>query len=489
MEEDAVFRECLARCKRQDEEERLLQEWKLLKQTNTLSILCRFIQLMPLLGDEHPWFVRGSAGCSMVVYLMGGSLFHPIDYGLSLERFTNIHRKTIGDIDIDVSPDRRPDIFKNIQAAFPEKVGRVSSRVFYRKKSAEKCYKGKKPSHAVVGTFRHYSLHVGGLCFWEEPIPQKYILRSCPTQPLPQLRLDKNDIQEQKMHKIDVLNNHAIKVILDIDPLFSWKTFSKKHWTDPKVWALIQQGDTMGVLYGESPMMKRCLALIRPSSMLELALCFSLIRPMNRRVRFRLEKNPSYADHIKTMKEPYFDDDWIRWLARTRGLSLADADALRRRMARDPTESKLKGYGFCRSHALHYAFLIYVQAYYKVYFPAMFYCAILNQKKGMRMYDKWVYVIDAFLHGIFVRDIPVNTKSRFVVSKKGDLIPEGGVQRRLFPLSVSQQFVQYGLFSTNDKTKLDFFSGKIACSRRLSTEITACHVFDSSLNQFINVLS
>lgn len=496
MNEQDLFRLCLSRCGRIDERDRLEEEWLILKKTNTLSVLLRFVRLIPFL--KGPWFVRGSAGCSIIIYLLGGSLFHPIDYELSLERFANIHRKTLGDIDIDVSASLRESIFQSISMEFPGKAGRISSKIYFREKSARRHYHSlilhrewrdddEEKARSLEGQFRHYSLHVGGLCFWDNVIPKTYLLKYTPGQSLPQLSLDKHDIQDKKLFKIDILNNHAIDFLRAVDPSFDWSAF--RVCDDKKVWNLIQQGDTMGVLYGESPMMKRCMKTIRPSSLLELALCFSLIRPMNRRVRHRLEKDPSYADYVKTMNEPYFDDDWIRWLAKTRRLNMADA--LRRRMAKDPMETKIKGYGFCRSHALHYAILIYTQAYYKAYHPLLFYCALLNQNKGQRMYDKWVYVIDAFHHQVYLSDVPLSKrkKTRLIVSKsKNTLVPEGGVQRRLFPLLIKQQLAQTGLFSTNPSTCLSMFDGRVACTRPLTPDISASHVYDSSQKIFADIL-
>ena len=235
-------------------------------------------------------------------------------------------------------------------------------------------------------------------------------------------------------------------------------------------------------------MMKRCLQQIRPSSLMELALCFALIRPMNRRVRHKLQKNPSYADYVKTMEEPYFDDDWIRWLAKKHKLSQADADALRRRMAKDPKELYLKGYGFCRSHALHYALLIYIQAYYKVHKLVDFYRVLFQQTtKQMRLYDRWVYVVDAFHHKIYLQDVPQNKKIRLLVNKtKTGLIPEGGVQKRLFPLPIPQQIKQTGLFSTRSGMSLKSLHNWVACERRLSDCISAQHIYDASRGEFID---
>ena len=498
-EEGDLYQICLSRCTRDDERQRLVEEWKLLRATNTFSILYRFFSLLPYL--EGNWFVRGSAGCSMTVYLLGGSLFHPIDFDLSLERFTNVHRKTLGDVDIDVVPSLRPIIFQRLATAFPGQVGRMSNRVCLREKSAKKYYFSKilksvshhwsddhlQEAKQLEGQFHYFSLHVGGLCFWEKGIPSKHLLAYSPTVSLPQLRLDKHDVQREKIFKFDLLNNHALGFLQEIDPSFSWKRFSPELCTDKKVWDAIQKGDTLGVLYGESPMMKRCLRLIQPSSVMELGLCFALIRPMNRRTRYRMEKDPGYAEYVRKMKEPYFDDDWIRWLAKRHKLSLADADAMRRRITKDPNESRIKGYGFCRSHALHYALLIYTQTYYKLYFPLDFYRILLNHhKKQTRMYDKWVYVLDAAHHSVFLKDVPSHKKTP--LHKSGAfLVPKDGIQRRLRPLPILQQIQQSGgLFPTRKEMSFLLFHFRVASFRKLTPSLTTVHVYDAYNKEFVD---
>lgn len=503
---DNLYQICLKKCKRQDEQERLQQEWEVLETTNILPILEQFVRILPYIDGQ--WFVRGSAGCSLIIYLLGGSRFHPIDFDLSLERFTNIHRKTLGDIDIDVFPSRRPNIYKRIGKAFPRCVGRLSNRNTYKERSSRRKYltniqniHSRRESSSYhwtredldaakiwEGTFSHYSLHVGGLCFWEKPIPSKYIFKS-DQSPIPQLTLDKHDVQEKKLFKVDILNNHALEFVALIDPLFQLDSFTPEKCNHKEVWELIQRGDTMGVLYGESPMMKRCLQQIRPSNLLELALCFSLIRPMNRRVRHKLDKYPFYAEYIKQFHEPYFDDDWIRWLAKRHKLSLADADSLRRRLAKDPKELRIKGYGFCRSHALHYALLIYIQSYYKLHFPLEFYKVLLNQApKQKRMYERWVYVIDAFSHHVYIQDCPTHKKTSLVIHKSSmSLRPEGGIQRRLFPLPLKEQIRQSkGLFATKKGMSLQVLDQWVACERKLSPNVSSIHVFDAKKGQFVD---
>jgi len=64
-------------------------------------------------------------------------------------------------------------------------------------------------------------------------------------------------------------------------------------------------------------------------------------------------------------------------------------------------------FGFCKSHAAAFARTCYESAYLKVYYPAEFYCALLNNQP-MGFYSPEVIVNDAKRHGIQVLPVDVN---------------------------------------------------------------------------------
>jgi DNA polymerase-3 subunit alpha len=58
--------------------------------------------------EEGIWYnARGSAAGSIVAYLLGISLVNPLDHGLMFERFLNIDRISMPDIDLDFQDDKR----------------------------------------------------------------------------------------------------------------------------------------------------------------------------------------------------------------------------------------------------------------------------------------------------------------------------------------------------------------------------------------------
>ena len=55
---------------------------------------------------------RGSAAGSLVSYLLNISIADPIKYNLMFERFLSINRKALPDIDTDLAPDKRPEVYQ-----------------------------------------------------------------------------------------------------------------------------------------------------------------------------------------------------------------------------------------------------------------------------------------------------------------------------------------------------------------------------------------
>src|SRR6202453_5471914 len=64
-------------------------------------------------------------------------------------------------------------------------------------------------------------------------------------------------------------------------------------------------------------------------------------------------------------------------------------------------------YGFPESHAVSFAFLVYISAWIKKFHPAAFACALLNSQP-MGFYAPAEIVRDARDHGVEVRHVDVN---------------------------------------------------------------------------------
>jgi len=485
-QEHEIYQTCLKGCMTEEERQRVNYEWAVMKDTGMMTTLRKVKDFRTCLVG--PFFLRGSAGGSLILHLLGFTPLHPLKHGFSFERFLHHARDRMGDIDVDVSPRYREQIFAHLRDLFPGQVGRLSNR----EKSALQQYRTHHhlPRNHVFtsdqiktalthyeGKFRFFSRHVGGICWTEKK--QSTTVESRPTEPLPRLAMDKHDVHREKKFKIDLLNNHALAFLESIGG--HAMDASTVNQDDEATWTLLQKGDTLGILYAESPLMRQCLTTIQPRSLAELALCFSLIRPMNRRTRHRLEKDPSFADRVKTMQDPYFDDDWIEWLAEQKKVTRSEADVLRRRIANDPEDPRIKGYGFCRSHAFHYALLIYQMAWKKTHEPLLFFKALLEEtmtSSSRRMYRPWVYTIDAMNHSIRLLDAPPrrgHPRGRRIlwnIHSSTTLIPKGGIQSRFRRQTSDEQIRDSGVFTYRSNEDLLRLDGWVACSTKVG-----CHLF------------
>ncbi len=83
-----------------------------------------------------PHIIRGSAGCSLVCFLLGITEIDPIRYKLELARFMNSGRNDLPDIDIDVPYNRRDELYKAVEEQWKKRVARISNHVHYGMKTA-----------------------------------------------------------------------------------------------------------------------------------------------------------------------------------------------------------------------------------------------------------------------------------------------------------------------------------------------------------------
>jgi DNA polymerase-3 subunit alpha len=69
-------------------------------------------------GAGIEYGVRGSAASSIVLYCLGITFLDPVEHGLVFERFLNIERKEMPDIDLDLQDDRRDEVIAYVQRKY-----------------------------------------------------------------------------------------------------------------------------------------------------------------------------------------------------------------------------------------------------------------------------------------------------------------------------------------------------------------------------------
>ena len=220
---------------------------------------------------------------------------------------------------------------------------------------------------------------------------------------------------------------------------------------DPQVYDLLQKADTVGVFQVESRAQMATLPRLKPTCFYDLVVEVAIIRPgpivgdmvhpyLNRRAGREpvVPLHPSLEPVLaRTLGVPLFQEQLLRMAMVAAGFTGGQAEELRRAMGFKRSEKRMRQievqlregmakngvtgataeriitsitsfalYGFPESHAASFALLAYASAYLKVYYPAAFYTALLNNQP-MGFYHPASLVKDAQRRGVRFHPIDV----------------------------------------------------------------------------------
>jgi DNA polymerase-3 subunit alpha len=427
---------------------------------------------------------RGSGANSIVAYLLRITDVDPIDLDLYFERFINKFRTNAPDFDIDFSWTDRDDMTRYIFEAFkPEHtallatystyqhdaVTRELGKVFglppgeidkLQKVKDEKDFKELDHINQLVikygnllhGFPSHLSIHSSGIIISEEPITA-YTATSIPPKGYPTTQFSMQEAEDIGLYKFDILSQRGLGKIKDALSIIKENKGDeidihnvKKFYKDETVKNLLRIGKCIGCFYIESPAMRMLLAKLQADDYLRLVAASSIIRPgvsksgMMREyiLRYRDKKKRDAAraelpELYDLMEETYgvmvYQEDVIKVAHLFAGLSLAEADYLRRGMSwkfkqrnefhkvkynffknclekGHPYETinniwtqieSFANFAFSKGHSASYAVESYQALYLKAYYPLEYMVATLNNGGGF--YRTELYVHEARLHG------------------------------------------------------------------------------------------
>jgi len=413
-------------------ETRLEEELEIIARLGFAKHFLRVVEILNLTKDI-PHITRGSAGSSLICWLLGISDVDPVAERIPLARFMNPKRDDLPDIDLDFPHWQQETVMNRIFRHWPGRSARVSNYVTYKEKSAlreaAKRYgaKGKlkrnfKLEEAVpefkedaerlakklLGKKRCISKHCGGILIFDRAVPKSLINAEN------QILLDKYEIEDLEHFKIDILANRGLSQLWEIEQ----RELSDYPEYDTKTSELLSRGDILGVTQGESPAMRRLFRAIRPQSKSDCTLATALIRPVATQGRrkasfFQDWSKDGFQDTI------VFEDDAIEIISDILGCDNYTADMWRRAFAKKNEEKmfefmtlvgdhprknevfqalkELSHFGLCRAHAINLGRLIWALAYQKAHNPERFWQAALKHCQGS--YARWVYWQEAKLAG------------------------------------------------------------------------------------------
>lgn len=304
-------------------EEFFLVVWDILREARARGIRCAG---------------RGSAANSLVAYLLGITAVDPLAHHLLFERFLNVERQTMPDIDVDVQSSRREELIAYVEATYSEQhAAMVANVVTYRLRLAVRdtakalgfplslvsqltkrlppfgrCsdigrYEDalrlaltKIPSGSrwekrlgvllamvprIEGFPRHLSLHNGGMLLTRAPLTDCMAVRRS-ANGVRAVELDKDDVEALGYIKFDLLGLRTFDAIERCLNLIE-TTEGKRppvddlplDQPDEPTMNLVRRGQTLAVFQIESPAQWNLLARTQPQTFDDLVIQTALCRP------------------------------------------------------------------------------------------------------------------------------------------------------------------------------------------------------------------
>src|SRR5579871_4893522 len=412
---------------------------------------------------------RGSAANSAVCYVLGITSVDPTKVDLLFERFISKERLEPPDIDVDFEHSRREEVMQYVYRRYGRhRAAIIATVIHYRPRSAirdvgkalgltedvtaaladtvwgswgeefddqhlkQSGLDAENPMVAravalateLIGFPRHLSQHVGGYVLTQDRLDSYVPIGNAAMDHRTFIEWDKDDVDEVRMMKVDVLALGMLTCIRKcFDLLAQHKNLHYELATIPRedkdVYAMLQRGESLGVFQVESRAQMNMLPRLKPENFYDLVIEVAIVRPgpiqgnmvhpyLKRRAMREEDivypgphpdKGP--ADELrailkKTRGVPLFQEQAMRIAIEAAKFTPDEANQLRKAMATFrhngtihkfedkmvqqliergyPEEfarncfNQIKGfgeYGFPESHAASFALLVYVSSWLK----------------------------------------------------------------------------------------------------------------------------
>ena len=321
-------------------------------------------------------------------------------------------------------------------------------------------------ARAILGFPRHLSVHPGGIVIAPGPITD-LVPTALASKGVVITQFDLHPIEDLGLVKIDLLGIRGLTVLNDVavgaprvgsrEPKPGVLEFLESiPQDDPATSDLVVAGLTIGCFQIESPGMRATLVEIQARSVDDVMVALALYRPGPltgglKEAFVRRHRGREPVTFLHPTLEPLLADTYgvilyqeqvLRIANELAGLSLADADLLRRAMSHfDPGKqmqtlkehfiagayslsgvpepvgeqiwelmAAFAGYGFPKAHAASYAQISWRSAWSKAHHPAIFLAAVLANWGGY--YSQRVYLMEVRRLGLALRPPHINHARR-----------------------------------------------------------------------------
>ncbi len=451
---------------------------------------------------------RGSAAGSLVAYALEITDIDPMKYNLLFERFLNPERVSMPDIDIDFCQHRRGEIIDYVVDKYgranvaqvitfgkllakgvlrdvarvmsmpyaeadkmakliPDELG-IDLKTAYEKEPKIKELLDSNPQAkriwdvaiALEGLNRNAGMHAAGVVLSNEELWNKAPIYKPSKENTYMTQYSLKYLEDVDLIKFDFLGLKTLTVIDNalklIKKLHNKEVdFHKVDFDDPKVYELIQSGNTLGLFQIESSGMQSLNERLKPTNFEDIIAVLALYRPgpmesgmlddfIDR--KHGRAKITYMFDELKEILEPtygviVYQEQVMQIVQTIGGFSLGGADVVRRAMGKKIKEEmdrlkgefangaqkkgfdrakaeelfdlivKFAGYGFNKSHSAAYAMITFQTAYLKTYYTAEFMAALLTSEADNT--DKIVKYIDEVKH-LGIKLLPPDIKKSMI---------------------------------------------------------------------------
>ncbi len=334
--------------------------------------------------------VRGSAAGSLVLYACGVTDVDPIAYRLPFDRFLNLERYTLPDIDVDFMDTRRDEVIRYVMDKYGQDrvaqiitfgtmkarqavrdVGRVLGMTYgevdriakripptatldqaleadpelrRQAEEDERISRLLELARKLEGVARNASTHAAGVIISRDPLTDHVPLTRGKDGVI-MTQYDMDSIAAIGLVKFDFLGltnltilDHALRIVerkrgerIDLQRI---------PLDDPKTYALLSSGETTGVFQLESAGMRRYLQELRPTSIQDIMAMVALFRPgpmANIPAYIRRKHGQEPVTYLHPVLEPalretygvlVYQEDVMTVAQAMAGYTLAEADVL-----------------------------------------------------------------------------------------------------------------------------------------------------------------
>jgi DNA polymerase-3 subunit alpha len=298
---------------------------------------------------------------------------------------------------------------------------------------------------ALEGLNRNSGMHAAGVVISDEELWHKTPLYKPSGEEHLVTQYSLNFLEDVDLIKFDFLGLKTLTVIDNALKLIKRRydkdiNFNAIDMNDPKVYELIQSGETVGLFQIESSGMQSLNERLKPSVFEDLIAVLALYRPGpmesgmledfierkngRKKIEYFFDEFTPYLEPI--LKPTYgvivYQEQVMQIVQAIGGFSLGEADLIRRAMGKKKIDymkqkakefaqgavkkglgedhaielfgliEKFAGYGFNKSHSAAYAMITFQTAYLKAYYPQEFMAALLTSEQDNT--DKVVKYID-----------------------------------------------------------------------------------------------